>query len=98
MEIAADGKQDDVVGERLAAHVVQAVKGWLAQYALYLKPISFLQASFDRSLFGITMPFRISFACLRSGSNLVSMMKSVTPWGVGFQQWKSILGYKSFHR
>ena len=30
MESLADGKQNDVAGERLAAHVVQAVKGWLA--------------------------------------------------------------------
>ena len=32
MESMADGKATDVVGERLAAHVVQAVKGWLHQY------------------------------------------------------------------
>ena len=43
MESLADGKPIDVAGERLAAHVVQAVKGWLApicaffiyQYYLY---------------------------------------------------------------
>jgi hypothetical protein len=36
MESLADGKQDDVAGERLAAHVVQAVKGWLAPNMRYV--------------------------------------------------------------
>ena len=87
MESLADGKPNDVAGERLAAHVVQAVKGWLAPICAFLYTnILFPQASFDRSLFAIKMLSRISFVYLRSGSSLVSMMKSVTPWGAGFQQ------------
>ena len=86
LESLSDGKSNDVAGERLAAHVVQAVKGWLAPIYAFFIPILFVQASFDRSLFAIKMLSRISFVCLRSGSNLVSMMKSVTPWGAGFQQ------------
>ena len=87
MESMADSKLNDIAGERLAAHVVQAVKGWLAPICAFsYTNIIFVQASFDRSLFAIMMLSRISFVYLRSGSNLVSMMKSVTPWGAGFQQ------------
>ena len=35
MESLADSKPNDVAGERLAAHVVQAVKGWLTQISTF---------------------------------------------------------------
>ena len=35
MESPADGKPNDVAGERLAVHVVQAVKGWSAPTYLF---------------------------------------------------------------
>lgn len=86
MESLADGKPNDVAGERLAAHVVQAVKGWLALICAFLYTNIVFQASFARSLFAIKMLSKISYGCLPSGSNLASMMKSVMPWGAGFQQ------------
>lgn len=36
MESLQDGKLNDVAGERLAAHVVQAVKGWLAPICTFI--------------------------------------------------------------
>ena len=98
MESSTDSKLNDVAGDHLAVHVVQAVNGWFAPIYPFFLPTLFIQASFDRSLFAIKMLCKIFFACLRSGLNLVSMMKSVTPWGADFQQWKWILGYKLFHR
>ena len=86
MESPADGKPNDVAGERLAAHIVQAVKGWFRPItsSIFLLML-FAQAFFDRSLFAIRMLSRISFVYLHSGLNSVNMMKSVSPWGAGFQ-------------
>lgn len=71
------------------AWLFMSFKQWkvgLHQHTFFFFLMLFFQASFDQSLFAIKMLSRISFVCLHSGSNSVSMTKLVTPWGAGFQQ------------
>ena len=68
MESSADSKLNDIAGERLAIHVVQAVKGWLAPiFALFLFT-NIICAGFFRSI------------ALRNQDALQDILRLLTLW------------------
>jgi serine/threonine-protein kinase mTOR len=66
MESLADGKPNDVAGERLAVHVVQAVKGLLAPICTFILTILF--SGFFRSV------------ALRNQDALQDILRLLTLW------------------